>query len=344
MKMIFHKILTFSCIALLIVTSCKKDETKVTLLAQPTPATLTSSATALVLSKADAEKPAVTFSFTMPDFGFTSAVTNTLQIGVKGTNFVGAKELSFDAGVLTKMYTVSDFNALLNAMKLPTGANSDIEVRLKSQITSSTVEPVYSPVVTLSVNPYTLIIPAAFVYVPGDYQGWSPATADSLISPTSNGIYEGVITYAPGGTFQFKVTPAKKWDIAYGDAGAGKISATAGDNLSVPGAGSYKLTVDLNAMTISKELLSWGVIGSATPGGWDNDTNMNYDNGKRIWNITLNLVAGELKFRKNDSWDTNYGGSNGALALAGSNIAVPVAGNYKIEMNLVTNTYSITKL
>lgn len=344
MKMIFHKLLTFSCIALLIVSSCKKDETKVTLMAQPLPATLTSTASALVLSKADADKSAVTFNFTMPDFGFTSAVTNTLQIGVKGTNFVGAKEASFDAGVLTKMYTVSDFNALLNAMKLPTGANSNIEVRLKSQITSSMVEPVYSPVLTLSVNPYTLIIPASFVYVPGDYQGWSPSSADSLISPTSNGIYEGVINYGPGGTFQFKITPAKKWDTAYGDAGAGKISATAGDNLSVPAAGSYKLTVDLNAMTIAKELLSWGVIGSATPGGWDNDTNMNYDNGKRIWNITLNLVAGELKFRKNDAWDTNYGGSNGALALNGSNIAIATAGSYKLEMNLVTSTYTITKL
>lgn len=344
MKIFYIKLLTLSCIALLIVTSCKKDETKVTIMAQPTPATLTSSANALVLRKADADKPAVTFNFTMPDFGYTAAVSNTLQIGVKGSGFDKAKELSFDAGVLTKMYTVSDFNALLNTMKLPTGASSNIEVRLKSQITGAAVDPIYSPVLTLSVNPYTLIVPAAFVYVPGDYQGWSPSSADSLISPTSNGIYEGVITYPAGGTFQFKITPAKKWDIAYGDAGAGKISATAGDNLTVQGAGSYKLTVDLNAMTIAKEALSWGVIGSATPGGWGNDTNMGYDNGKRIWNITVNLVPGEIKFRKNDSWDTNYGGSNGTLALGGSNIAIAEGGSYKVEMNLVTNTYTITKL
>ena len=344
MKMIFHKLLTFSCIALLIVSSCKKDETKVTLMAQPVPATLTSTASALVLSKADADKSAVTFNFTTPDFGFTSAVTNTLQIGVKGTNFVGAKEASFDAGVLTKMYTVSDFNALLNAMKLPTGASSNIEVRLKSQITSSMVEPVYSPVLTLSVNPYTLIIPASFLYVPGAYQGWTPATADSLISVTSNGIYKGVINYTPG-NLGFKILTKKSWGPPeYGKGSAEGTIAIGGGDLSAPAADSYELIADINANTLIFNKLTWGIIGSATPGGWDNDTNMGYNNGKRIWNITLNLVAGEIKFRKNDAWDTNYGGSNGALALGGSNIAITEAGSYKIEMNLVTNTYTVTKL
>ena len=328
----------------MVIMSCTKDEVKITASANPTPGALTASATTLVLSKEDATKSAVAFKFTAPSFGYDAAVTNTLQIGVKGSNFASAKEVPFSTGVLTKEYTVGDFNAFLIAMKLKTGESTQVEARLKSQVTEASVAPIYSPVITLTVTPYTLIIPASYVYVPGDYQGWSPTSADSLASVTSNGIYVGVITFLPTKSFQFKITPKKEWAVAYGDAGGGNISTTAGDNLTVPSATSYQLTVDLNAKTIAAVPLSWGLIGSATPGGWDNDTDMTFNNGKRIWSLTVDLKVGEIKIRKNNGWDENFGGSNGTIKAGGDNIPVTVAGNYKVEFDLVNKTYTLTKL
>jgi hypothetical protein len=131
--------------------------------------------------------------------------------------------------------------------------------------------------------------------------------------------------------------------VAYGDAGGGKVS-TSGGNLSVPGAGMYRLTLDLNDNTFKADKYSWGVIGSATAGGWDSDTDMVFNNGTQTWTLTTALVPGEIKFRLNDDWGTNYGGTGGTLALGGANIAVATAGTYRITFNLVNNSYSVVKL
>lgn len=343
MKALFTKIFLLSIMSMMI-WSCKKDEVRVTA-TDGKAAVLTASSNTLVLAKADAAKTAVTFTLTAPDYGYDAAVTSTLQLGVKGANFANAKEFGLDANTLTKSFTVLDFNALLLAMNLKTGLTSDVEARIKSSI-SPQVAPVYSNVTSLKVTPYALV---SFIYVPGDYQGWNPSTADSLISATSNGIYEGVINYAPGGSFEFKLTPEKKWDLAYGDAGAGKLTSTGGSNLKVPAAGSYKLTANLNTLEFTAVKYSWGLVGNSPAGsdwGGGPDIAMKYDNGKQIWSVTANMGVGEFKFRLNSDWGTNYGdtGDNGSIENGGDNIKITVAGSYKIELNLVTNTYTKTKL
>lgn len=328
----------------MLVLSCKKDEVRVTA-TDGKAAVLTASSSNLVLTKADAAKPAITFTLTAPDFGFDAAVTSTLQLAVKGTNFANAKEMDLDAKVLSKTFTVLDFNALLLSMNLQTGSVADIEARVKSTI-SPQVAPVYSNATAIKVTPYALV---SFIYVPGDYQGWNPSTADSLISATSNGIYEGVINYPAGGSFEFKLTPEKKWDLAYGDAGAGKLTSNNGGNLKVPAAGSYKLTANLNTLEFTAVKYSFGLVGDSPAGsnwGGGPDIAMKYDNGKQIWSVTADMGLGEFKFRLNSDWGVNYGdnGNNGSVENGGDNIKITEAGKYKIELNLVTNTYTKTKI
>ena len=90
---------------------------------------------------------------------------------------------------------------------------------------------------------------------------------------------------------------------------------------------------------------NWGIIGSATPKGWDASTDMTYNATTGTYSISLGLTTGELKFRLDNSWNTNYGddGNNLSLELAGSNIPVS-AGNYTIVANFTTKTYTITRL
>lgn len=338
MKTFFRNLLLLSTTAVML-WGCEKEETRA-VATDGKAATLTASATTLVLTKPNASNTAVTFTATKADFGFQAAVAYTLQLAVKGTNFASPKEIALDAKALSKTYTVIDLNALFLSMGLPTSVNSNVEARVKSTI-SATAAPVYSNVIGMVVNPYPLI---SFIYVPGDYQGWNPSTADSLISPTSNGIYEGIIRYPTGGSFEFKITPAKNWNVAYGDAGTGKISTTAGGNLKVPGAGTYKLVADLNANTFVATPHSWSIIGDATAGGWGADTDMRYHNGRQQWELTTVLIGGkELKFRLNKDWGTNYGGSGGVLANGGANIPVPSNGTYLITFSLATNSYTLTK-
>lgn len=323
--------------------ACKKDQSMAVLdPAKISASALSASTNSLVLEKANQNQSAITFTYSKADFGFQAGATYTLQFGVKGTNFANPIEVTLDASATTLSYKVLDFNALMLKLNLPFDQASNVEARVKAFL-SDKVNPVYSTPVELSVKPYPLI---DYIYVPGDYQGWNPSTADSLQSPTGNGIYSGIIDFGakPGGSLEFKLTPKKEWTVAYGDAGNGAISASAGNNLKVASEYQYKLTADLNAKTMTAEKYSFGIIGDATPTGWGSDTNMTYDNGTRTWSITLNLTAGgNIKFRLNDDWGTNYGGKNGTISLNGDNIAIATSGTYKVSFSEVDMTYSVVK-
>lgn len=91
----------------------------------------------------------------------------------------------------------------------------------------------------------------------------------------------------------------------------------------------------------------WGIIGSATPTGWDSDTNLNYDLTTKTYSITMNMVPGAYKFRLDDGWGTNYGSNSatgGALVLNGGDIPITVAGSYFITADFNAKTYTVTKL
>jgi hypothetical protein len=322
--------------------SCKKEEQHI--VASPGTATsFSASVPSLILTKENAEDTLITFTWTKSDFGYQAAITNTIQFDVKGGDFSNAKEMAADVGLLSKSLTGVDVNTLLLSMDLPTGEPASIIVRLKTQITSSTMDPVYSDLVNLEATPFSLV---SYLYVPGDYQGWNPASADSLTSPRSNGLYEGIIYFpnSEGASFEFKITTGKNWDNAYGDAGGGMIS-TSGDNLKAPGAGSYQIKVDMNSLSFEMLPFQFGIIGDATAGGWDSDTDMKYDNGQQVWTLTTHLNVGELKFRKNHDWGVNYGddGHDGTLDAGGANIPIDSAGEYVIVLDLNTSTYSLTK-
>jgi len=77
----------------------------------------------------------------------------------------------------------------------------------------------------------------------------------------------------------------------------------------------------------------WGLIGDATPGGWDNSTPMTYDPATGLWSVTTTLVNGAFKFRANNSWDINLGGDLNNLSYGGDNIPI-TGGTYTITLNL----------
>ncbi len=333
MKSIFFKTLAF-CFLALSLWSCKKDETQ-SVSVVGTAGTLTASTTALNLVQANGAQTAVTLSYPLASSsGYVVPVNTTLQFALKGTNFAAPKEIV----VTTKTYapTVTEINNMILALGGKIGVAAQVEVRLKSGAAVNDLT--YSNIITLSATPY---LASAWIYVPGNYQGWNPATADSLVSLTSNGIYIGIIKFDGS---NFKITPEKKWDVAYGDAGGGAISTSGGDIASGV-AGLKQVTVNLTAKTIKiEDTKVWAVIGDATPGKWDTDTDMKFINdGKGTWKVTTNLTAGSIKFRQDHKWDVNLGGSGGNLTAGGADIAVAAAGNYTITLDVTGSKYTLVK-
>lgn len=201
--------------------------------------------------------------------------------------------------------------------------------------------------VVISPNPGNQTYPR--VYVPGAYQGWDPTNEQTtLTSPNADGQFEGYIYIPAADQVEFKICTAPDWDNDYGDEGGDGTLDFKGANIQAPGPGLYHLRANFDALTYTLEPTSWGLIGDATPGGWDSDTDMTYNESLGALEVQLNLSAGEIKFRANDGWDLNYGddGADGILEAGGSNIRINESGLYVIRLYLdhPDYTYSIEKI
>ncbi|WP_044171373.1 SusE domain-containing protein [Flectobacillus major] len=125
-----------------------------------------------------------------------------------------------------------------------------------------------------------------------------------------------------------------------------RVKANLGDNTSTTAftssTMSFKATPYLDKLDLSSP---WGLVGSATTNGWNGPDMPFYKTDKAdIFVAYVTLANGEIKIRKDNKWDLNYGddGANGTLEAGGSNIVV-TAGTYKVTFNAASLTYTIEK-
>ena len=137
---------------------------------------------------------------------------------------------------------------------------------------------------------------------------------------------------------EFKVRANGKWDKNYG-----AECKEGGDNIKVEADGTYIVTLDLNAMTLTfaeKEPDVFTVIGGICGTAWDKDFEMT-EVEPGVWKSeALELKAGEeFKVRANGAWDLSYGVDDGvANSNNGTNVKVEADGTYVVTLNLNDNT------
>lgn len=181
------------------------------------------------------------------------------------------------------------------------------------------------------------------LYVPGSYQGWDPTNTSTVVaSVLSDKNYEGYL-YFPADT-KFKFTDGPSWDVNFGDTDVDGHLDVNGSDIAMTDEGMYKINVNMNDSTYTAVVTSWGIIGSATAGGWDSDQNMLIDAETGLLSLTIELTAGMIKFRANDGWDINLGDGNadGILEYGGGDIPVAEAGTYVISLKLGAPDYTYT--
>ena len=187
-------------------------------------------------------------------------------------------------------------------------------------------------IVTLDMNNLTYPVGKPILYMAGDANGWNQI--DVLNS--EDGVNFKGYMYLNQKGFKFCTQP--NWDgTNYGGAFFGESE----DNIMMTQeAGFYQVDVDLSAKTYTLTPFTIGIIGSATPKGWDGDTEMTYNPEERCWELkNVELTDGEMKFRHTNDWNLNWGGPLDALVHDGDNIAV-AAGTYdiKLEVNWAEGT------
>lgn len=361
MKAISNK-LFITLAAVLMFASCKKDAVLTYMDVVTFPSVVTASTSSVVLSADNLDSSVVTLSWPAVIFKVEAPVTYTLQMDVPadtvgGSAWSNAVSVEIGKDVLSKSYKGSDLNTVaLSQLGLIADSTNTIVVRVKATLDRD----VYSNAVAFNVTPYQVFV-ANVLYVPGAYQVWDPTTAPIIAE--ANGrpkMYEGYY-YMPGsGEQDFKYTNARDWDHTnYGDGGNGTFSTDgAAAGLHVADGGYYECTADLNTNTWTATKTTWSIIGDATPGGWDTDTQMTYDEANQVWKVTADmLTGGSFKFRANDAWGIDFGvDADGNLVYADNpflgytaglnNLTVPSDGNYTITLDLHNSgnyTYIIHK-
>lgn len=329
-------------------TACKKEAEITKMAVVSFGSEPTASVSALTLNKAKDTSSVVTFSWPAVKYPVKAQVTYALQIDVPtdtvGNNgWANAKTVTVGKDVLSKSYLGKD----LNTMALDMGLQPATEGTLVVRIQSYQDQYAYTKALTLKVTPYQPVATYPLLYIPGNYQGWNPGAAPTAAALKPK-IYEGYVYMPAADNYYFKFTTAQDWNhINYGDGGNGSITedGLAGGLVS-PGPGYVQVSINLNTKTWLAVPTTWSILGDASPGGWNTDTQLTYDPAKQVWSVTCDLKKdGSFKFRANNAWVIDFGvNADGNLAYADNpvfgydgsvqNITVPVDGNYTITLDL----------
>ncbi len=343
-----------SILALVLVAmgSCENDQDPIAI-AGGGPTLLTpTNGTSVVLKPESPNVAALILVWDYSSAGVATAANYVVEAAETGSDFADPIILGSTTSRFLTL-TAEEFNGLLTPARFAPFTESQLDIRVRSVLgTAASAMTQMSNVITIKVTPYSTELPK--IGVPGNHQGWDPTAPDLPILRSSSFTmtdYEGYVWL--DGEYKFlapMLDGSFDWGTTdWGDDGSfSGMLAVGGGNASAP-AGYYLLKADTTTLLYSQTPTNWGIIGNATPTGWDSDTDMTYDPATKTLSIVMNLVAdgNKIKFRANDAWELNFGdnGADGTLEQGGDDIAVPATGMYKITLDLSqprAYTYSLT--
>lgn len=181
-------------------------------------------------------------------------------------------------------------------------------------------------IVTLDMNNLSYSVGKPVLYMAGDANGWKQI---DVLNSEDGVNFKGYMYLNQNG---FKFCSQPNWDGT--NYGADFDTAPdAGNIVIAEEAGFYQVDVDLSAKTYTLTPFTIGIIGNATPKGWDGDTNMTYNPEERCWELKgVTLSDGEMKFRHTNDWSLSWGGELDNLTTQNGPNIVVAAGTYDIKL------------
>ena len=310
----------------------------------------------------------VAFTWSLADYGVMTQVNYSLEAATAAnpdtkvtiTSGITANAEALEAGKISTEIAYEALNAILfNDLKLNDGVAEEVLFTIASKV--GEYAPVYSNSVAVSckVTAAEKQYPKLTVAGSYAYNNWTPGKGQFVFDfEGTDAKYSGVIDFGEDvSALQFKFV-GEAWGNNEFSVPAGETQAPEAAELPLVAGGGdniaaytthrfYSLTLDKAAPKVIKNFSfnTLGVIGDATPTGWDADTDMQFNPEKQRFYVDLTLIDGKIKFRADDAWDVNWGGAEGVLSAGGADIAV-TAGDYRIYVNLndpANPTYELNK-
>lgn len=305
------------------------------------PITTLSAATVAVTSETLSNE--LTISWSAATVGSGDTTIYTIAMSVAGA------ESSQTVAITGDLQTTLTHEALNFYLDQNLGQDPNTEVSVEFVVTATSGdESIAAEAVTAAITTLDAQYSGSDVmYMTGSFTdpGWEPWNNAVILHPFDN---EGTTNYEGYAYFnaphEVKFTDQAGWDgTNYAFDSDGVLTTTGTGNIPVD-AGHYRVIVDPTNLTYSFTEVQWGVIGTATPGGWDASTAMTFNEDNNTWELTEDLVNGALKFRANDGWDINFGPrdsftNRGELIHtdAAIDFGVTESGNYTVVISFDTS-------
>ena len=335
------------------------------------------------------------FTWSQPDYGFPAAAQYQLQVSLDGNFTVSVEQAEADETGATKAnYATLDnvftevhgsipaadvAKALQRIAKWEQGQvpeSATIFVRALSNYAGNTI---YSNTVPVKVLPYYVELADAPVEIwwligadiaNGKWETtigvstipMQPIEGEEYDKKTGQGKIQW-IGYLAGNGFKLRGDLNDGWATQWGQGAAfGKFVKNDGgsDNITVPEAGIYRITLDTKADVLTIEpyegqvqtFESICIAGSFNDWGDTPMTPCSADANNHDWYIEYTFSAGDnVKFKQAGSWDYNKGGifiTQGDDLVGfgvgnGPNLEMPNDGKYTILFNDITGVYRFIK-
>ena len=330
------------------------------------------------------------FTWSQPDYGFPIEASYDLQVSLSGNFTISTDQANADErGATIPDYAIISTGLVggkgamdatsLDRNLVQIGGWKEDNVPLSQTIyvrASSTVPgtpTIYSNVVSLTVNPYFILLSDAapeLWYLVGECIGdgsWNNSeagigTAIFPLLPIGGETYDkvtgkGVISYTgffPGGKGFKLVKIPGKWDDQWGAGDAGYVMNDGGSgNITVASDGYYTVKLDTKNYVLTIEPFDGtprAFTAMGMPGGyndWDVNANLmtsfdTYGGENHAWTATFQAGGdGEMKFAADGAWDFNWGAADfpyGQGTQNGPNIPYK-AGSYKVFLIDITGQF-----
>lgn len=354
-----NKILKITTLAFLLIVgvSCENDDQKI-VTATGGPELLTPlDGAEYVLLPDNASSEATTLVWNHADYSQQTEVNYEVEIAKSGTEFA-----EIVSGGTTNnrfiTWTVEALNGVALSAGLTPYSPEDVDIRIKASLGTAGELVSYSNVIKVTLTPFTNDLPKSFLIgnfleASGYGNNWSPA--ETLPGIASSGFgktdFEGYV-YMNVPNPEFKVLPTNaSFTGDFGDDGtfSGTLIQEGESNITLSSPGYYRVQANTGAISAanpdglkySVTPTTWGIIGAATPLGWDASTQLTYNPTSKKWQATVVMTAGEFKFRANNEWNINIGGFDATkpyggedMSYDGSNLSNATAGSYLVELDL----------
>jgi hypothetical protein len=337
MKKYINKILFLLTFTALLV-GCEKDD--IVVINEDFTTAVSLSSDNIVLEESNEGMEALKVTWTQPEFGYSAAAEYNVLFDLSTGDFSNPETVSAGSS-LEKSFNTEDLNKVLLNLGAEPGTAAQLQVKVdiimskqysRASDVSGLTATAYSGVLDLT-TPWGVVGSAT-------PNGWGDGPDTQFYKSEEAGIYVAYITMVEG---EWKIRKDNDWAVNYGSSDGVNL-VDGGDNIATT-AGTYKITFDEINLTYKIETYSWGLVGSATPNGWDGpDFPLDYDSCSDTWRAVVKLNDGEWKIRQNNDWAVNLGsdGADGNLQAGGGNIPVTL-GYYQIIVDFNNSTYTIEK-